>query len=132
MTNLQGKIQLTVGNTYGLRTWIEYGFKHAKNELGWADYRVTDYTSIERWWELICCAYTLVSFQCLPLQASQEEPRPPVTHEVTPVNRFHEHPWWDTGQGWKNMLNNLRLILQPSICSCLILPWVLLFDISGL
>jgi len=26
-----------VGNTYGLRTWIEYGFKHTKNELGWAD-----------------------------------------------------------------------------------------------
>jgi SRSO17 transposase len=53
MTNLEGKIQQTVGNTYGLRTWIEYGFKHAKNELGWADYRVTDYASIERWWELV-------------------------------------------------------------------------------
>src|SRR5262249_13207427 len=29
MTNLPGKIQQTVGNTFGLRTWIEYGFKHA-------------------------------------------------------------------------------------------------------
>src|SRR2546425_5066789 len=34
MTNLEGKIQQTIGNTYGLRTWIEYGFKHAKNERG--------------------------------------------------------------------------------------------------
>ncbi len=32
MTNLEGTIRKTVGNTYGLRTWIEYGFKHAKNE----------------------------------------------------------------------------------------------------
>ena len=31
--------------------WIEYGFKQIKNELGWADYRVTDYDHIERWWE---------------------------------------------------------------------------------
>ncbi|MFH7029173.1 MAG: hypothetical protein ACHBN1_28210 [Heteroscytonema crispum UTEX LB 1556] len=31
-----GDIQLSVGNTYGLRTWIEYGFKQSKNELGWA------------------------------------------------------------------------------------------------
>lgn len=53
MTNLEGKIQKTVGNTYGLRTWIEYGFKHSKNELGWADYRVTDYASIEHWWEIV-------------------------------------------------------------------------------
>lgn len=32
MTDLPGDIQLSVGNTYGLRTWIEYGFKQSKNE----------------------------------------------------------------------------------------------------
>ena len=40
MTNLPGKIERTVGhmsNTFGLRTWIAYGFKHAQDELGWAD-----------------------------------------------------------------------------------------------
>jgi hypothetical protein len=26
---------------------------HAKNELGWTDYRVTDFASIERWWEIV-------------------------------------------------------------------------------
>lgn len=26
-----------VGNFYGLRTWVEYGLKQGKNELGWAD-----------------------------------------------------------------------------------------------
>src|SRR6266487_668117 len=65
MTNLEGTIRKTVGNTYGLRTWIEYGFKHAKNELGWADFRVTDYASIERWWELIssCTGYLGYPFE---------------------------------------------------------------------
>jgi SRSO17 transposase len=27
MTNLEGNIRKTVGNTYGLRTWIAYGFQ---------------------------------------------------------------------------------------------------------
>lgn len=127
MTNLEGKIHHTVGNTYGFRTWIEYGFKQSKNELGWADYRVTDYASIERWWELVFCAYTLVSFQCPALQA-----RRPEALEATPADRFPEHPWWDSGQGWKNTLNNLRLILQPYIFFCLLLPWLLVFDIPCL
>jgi SRSO17 transposase len=26
-----------VGDLYGLRNWVEYGFKQSKNELGWAD-----------------------------------------------------------------------------------------------
>jgi SRSO17 transposase len=114
MTNLEGTIRTTVGNTSGLRTWIEYGFKHAKNELGWADFRVTDYASIERWWELVCCAYLLVSLQSPVFgpkdDTSERSHLPTVT---TPPDRFSEHRWWDSGQGWKNILNNLRLILQP-------------------
>jgi len=34
-----------------------YGFKQVKNELGWADFRLTDYASIERWWEIVLSAY---------------------------------------------------------------------------
>jgi hypothetical protein len=77
-----------VGNTYGLRTWIEYGFKPAKNELGWAEYRLTDYASIERWWELVFCAYSLVSFQCSALQTHEEEPEPQLSRAATPVDHF--------------------------------------------
>lgn len=133
MTNLEGTIRKTVGNTYGLRTWIEYGFKHAKNELGWADFRVTDYASIERWWELISCTYLLVSLQSPVLQAGAQEPASPQAAEVaTPPDRFSAHRWWGPGQGWKNTLNNLRLILKPYVFHCLLLPWFLLFDIPGL
>jgi len=46
-----------IGNLYGLRTWIEYGFKQCKDQLGWADYRVTQYVQIERWWEIVSSAY---------------------------------------------------------------------------
>ena len=133
MTNLEGHIRTTVGNTYGLRTWIEYGLKQAKNELGWADFRVTDYASIERWWELVCCAYLLVSLQS-PVFGHEDDAsgRTHLPTVTTPPERFAEHRWWDSGQGWKHILNNLRLILQPYIFHCLLLPWLLLFDIPGL
>ena len=60
MSNLIGDIKQTVGNTYGIRNWIEYGFKQGKNELGWADFQLTNYHQIEKWWEIVCCAYLMV------------------------------------------------------------------------
>jgi SRSO17 transposase len=131
MTNLPGKIERTVGNTFGLRTWIEYGFKHAKDDLGWADYRLTDFASIERWWELVMSAYTLVSLQSADFAALGHLTSPaasaaaePATAPPPPSARLAAHPAWDTGSGWKHQLNNLRLLLQPSVCSCLLFPWL--------
>jgi SRSO17 transposase len=63
MTNLPSDIQKSVGNTYGLRTWIEYGFKPVKDKLGWADYRLTNYEEIEKWWEIVCSAYLMASLR---------------------------------------------------------------------
>jgi SRSO17 transposase len=126
MTNLPGKIEQTVGNTFGLRTWIEYGFKHAKDDLGWADYRVTDAASVERWWELVMSAYTLVSLQSLAVAAhGQLAPERPAASEPSPpAAALEAHPAWDAGTGWKHHLNNLRLLLQPYVCTCLLLPWL--------
>jgi SRSO17 transposase len=127
MTNLPGTIEQTVGNTFGLRTWIEYGFKQAKDDLGWADYRVTDAASIERWWELVMSAYTLVSLQSPAFAAlgHMVAPPPPATPaEFPPSAPVQAPPAWDDGTGWKHSLNNLRLLLQPSVCTCLLLPWL--------
>lgn len=33
MTNLPGKISKIIGNLYGYRTWVEYGFRQVKQEL---------------------------------------------------------------------------------------------------
>jgi SRSO17 transposase len=128
-TNLAGKIERSVGNTFGLRTWIEYGFKQAKDELGWADYRLTDAQSIERWWELVMSAYTLVSLQSLALLASAAIQQSPPAASLASVTA---HPLWAGDAGWKHQLNNLRLLLQPYVCAALLLPWLRLFDLPHL
>jgi SRSO17 transposase len=144
LTNQPGKIERTVGNTFGLRTWVEDGFKHRKDDLGWADYRLTDYARIARWWELVMSAYTLVSLQTPDFAALGHIAPAPTTAEPTstepastepastepvpaappPAIPLEAHPAWDTGNGWKHHLNNLRLLLQPYVCSCLLLPWL--------
>jgi len=60
MTKLPGVKYKQVGNLYGLRNWVEYGLKQSKNQLGWADFRVTNYAQIQKWWELVMSAYLLV------------------------------------------------------------------------
>jgi len=60
MTHIPNLKYHQVGNLYGLRNWVEY-LKQSKNELGWADFRMTSYAQIERWWEIVMSAYLLVS-----------------------------------------------------------------------
>ncbi len=122
MTNLPGDIQKSVGNTYGLRTWIEYGFKSSlvpggslqawkgrpegqvKDELGWADYRLTSYEEIEKWWEIVCSACLMVSLQTsLFKQADKQVSSNPKEPEV----KFSQHQWWDKSSGWKNVRSGL-------------------------
>lgn len=131
MTNLPGKIERTVGNTFGLRTWIEYGFKHAKDELGWADYRLTDAHSIERWWELVMCAYLLVSLQAPALAAPAQAAPDPALSTGSPAETS-QHPAWTEDTSWKHRLTNLRLLLQPFLCACLLLPWLRLHPLPHL
>jgi hypothetical protein len=127
MTNLPGKIEQSVGNTFGLRTWIEYGFKQAKDELGWADYRLTDAPSIERWWELVMCAYLFVSLQAPVLATASAVPAEPASPAVA-----LQHPAWTDDASWTHRLKNLRLLLQPFVCTCLLLPWLRLYPLPHL
>jgi hypothetical protein len=131
-TNLQGKIERSVGNTFGLRTWIEYGFKQAKDELGWADYRLTEAHSIARWWEVVMSAYTLVSLQSLARAAQAPAADGATASSPTTTPRVTAHPQWAGDAGWKHQLNNLRLLLQPYVCAALLVPWVRLFDLPHL
>jgi hypothetical protein len=84
---------------------IEYGFRQVKDEVGWADYRLTDAESIARWWEVVMSASLLVSLQSPVLAA---------------LGRTH--PAWNTETGWKHLLNNLRLLLQLLVCVNLLFP----------
>jgi DDE superfamily endonuclease len=42
---------------YGLRHWVEQGYKQVKHELGWADFMVRSDPAIRRHWQLVCCAF---------------------------------------------------------------------------
>lgn len=119
-----------VGNLYGLRNWVEYGLKQSKNELGWADFRVTDYAQIQKWWEVVMSAYLLVSLHSNSLYTKSDFQEKNKLSVV--VKKISLHPWWDEGTGWKNLLNNLRLVLQPFVLFNLIRPWLKVFPIPTL
>jgi len=104
MTNQAGEIERTVGDTFGLRTWIAYGSKHAKDDPGWADHRRTDYAAIyaaiERRWELVMSAYTLVSLPSPDVAATGH--RAPAPSSAPPASTpdapapLEAHPAWGT------------------------------------
>jgi hypothetical protein len=72
----------------------------------------------------------LVSLFATPWRNSN---KPPVDTQGEPVrNLLSQHPHWDSGKGWKNFLNNLRLISQPFICFNLIQRWLTVFPIPQL
>ncbi|MEA5622896.1 IS701 family transposase [Nostoc sp. UHCC 0251] len=132
MTNLQGNLKKTLGDLYGLRTWVEYGFRQCKQELGWTNYRFTNFQHIERWWEMIFCVYTMISLNSstlLGLNLSRKiEPELQDNSDAD----FSNHQQWNHESGWKNTLNNLRLIAQPLLLFWLIYPWIHIFPNSNL
>jgi SRSO17 transposase len=81
-----------IGNQYGFRTWIEYGLKQAKDALGWADFRMSGYEQLEKWWELMMSAFLMVS-----LFADAFKETCPLAHQ-----QFAQHPWWNNQSGWKH------------------------------
>ncbi|NDJ26188.1 hypothetical protein GS682_32410 [Nostoc sp. B(2019)] len=118
--------------SYGLRTWVEYGFRQCKQELGWTDYRFTDFQHIERWWEIIFCVYTMISLNApVFLSLNQSRQFETEVQENSDVD-FSNHPQWNHESGWKNTLNNLRLIIQPLLLFWLIYPWLSIFPNSHL
>ncbi|MBE9168634.1 hypothetical protein IQ238_14335 [Pleurocapsales cyanobacterium LEGE 06147] len=42
------------------------------------------------------------------------------------------HPQWNSPTGWKNVLNNVRLLVQPNLLLWLIFPWLEVFPNSYL
>ena len=47
-----------VARLYGLRMWVEQGYKQMKQELGWADWQVRTDRAIRRHWALVCAAFS--------------------------------------------------------------------------
>jgi SRSO17 transposase len=123
MTNIKKIRYQDVGNIYGERTWVEYGFRQSKSELGWSDFHLTKYNDIAKWWEVICCAFVLVSLTASFTQFSDLS-----TGQSELKNYLAEHPNWDVNQGWKSMLNNVQLLLLPLLALKLVEPWLKVFE----
>jgi DDE superfamily endonuclease len=63
---------------YGLRNWVEQGYKQVKGELGWADFQVRSDRAIRRHWQLVCCAFSFcwrAWFAEHPAQPAPAEPQ---------------------------------------------------------
>ena len=134
MTNIQekrSKLKKILGNLYGLRTWVEYGFRQCQQELGWTDYRFTNFKEINKWWEIIFCAYLMISLNPQALRSLNSSNLPNFKDSQTNID-LTSHPQWNHQIGWKNVLNNLRLLLQPSLLFWLIFPWLEIFPNSYL
>jgi hypothetical protein len=70
---------------YGLRNWVEQGYKQVKGELGWADFQVRSDRAIRRHWTLVCCAFSFC-WQAF-LAAQPVQPAPPDPQATTVAAR---------------------------------------------
>src|SRR5215211_9135447 len=62
---------------YGLRNWVEQGYKQVKGELGWADFQVRSDRAIRRHWALVCCAFSFCWQTWLADHPGRPEPPDP-------------------------------------------------------
>src|SRR5436190_4483794 len=83
---------------YGLRNWVEQGYKQVKHELGWADFQVRSTTAIRRHYILVCCAFSFcwqaVITDGPPTVAHPHQPRRPTRQSP----REGAHPTVHIGQ----------------------------------
>ncbi|MEG5182341.1 hypothetical protein QUB28_00960 [Microcoleus sp. B4-C3] len=94
MTQIPGVLAKEVGNLYGNTTWIEYGFRQSKSELGWADFRVTQYSQIEKWWEIVCSAYVMIGLYTRSNRAVNSQTPSPSSlsaKNFSLLHRFEQH-----------------------------------------
>jgi hypothetical protein len=70
---------------YGLRNWVEQGYKQVKGELGWADFQVRSDQAIRRHWILVCCAF---SFCWQAFLAEQPNQAAQPTGPIRPAGRL--------------------------------------------
>ena len=68
---------------YGLRMWVEQGYKQTKYALGWSDYQVRSDLAMRRHWALVCCAFAFCWYN--QSQQSPASAAVPVEQDSGPV-----------------------------------------------
>jgi len=115
---LPGVLAKEVGNLYGNRTWVEYGFRQSKSELGLADFRLTQYSQIEKWCEIVCSAYLMIglytsSNTAVNSQTSSLSTSSPKNGSI--LHRFKQHPDWNEKKSWKSHINQYGLLKTEQV-----------------
>jgi len=78
-------------------------------------------------------AYLLVSLHTSLLHQPQLQPSTqPAAQPQAIALKLVQHPDWNQASSWKQVLNNLRLVIQPSVILNLLQPWLNLFPIPRL
>jgi hypothetical protein len=67
---------------YGLRNWIEQGYKQVKDELGWADFQVRSDVAIRRHQTLVHCAFSFCWHTGPAATPRSDTPTPPPRAET--------------------------------------------------
>ena len=80
----QAQLAEIVG-AYGLRNWVEQGYKQVKDELGWADFQVRSDRAIRRHWALVCCAFSFCWHAGHAQGAQASGPASPATTPAPPA-----------------------------------------------
>ncbi len=65
--------------------------------------------------------------QIVAIVGCAESTKEPRNHELRvedSISDFTLHQQWSNKGGWKTTLNNLRLIIQPTILFWMIIPWL--------
>jgi SRSO17 transposase len=97
---------------YGLRNWVEQGYKQVKGELGWADFEVRADRAIRRHWTLVCCAFSFCWHAGLAASAPAVTPA-----RGGPAVSIRTEAEAGRGMSWPKALRGVRGWLTP---------WVLL------
>ena len=80
---------------YGIRHWIEQGYKQVKDQLGWADFQVRSDTAIRRHQILVNCAFCFcwdAWFADHPHQQEPAAPRPGASRGERGARTSHGTP----------------------------------------
>ena len=77
--------------------WVEYGLNQSKNQLGWADFCLTQYQDIEKWWKIVCSAYLVVSLKADLKKISEKTTTSIPGAKVRELMK--EYSKWDEGTG---------------------------------
>ncbi|MHC5829751.1 MAG: IS701 family transposase, partial [Nostoc sp.] len=76
--------------------------------------------------------YTMISLNSQAFLALNQSGQIPTKIKENSFVDFSNYKQWNQESGWKNTLNNLRLILQPLLLFWLIYPWLEIFPNSDL